>query len=237
MKILNLETNRIMINNLILLVFIILFSVPLTKIGAKEQISENSEACVSTSEFSYMEIPESSEVPVYPLSEEISISEYDMEIKRHSKIYNEKLVSIVKFLTGGEDTSGDYDVFRKNVLLLARLMNGEQGYDGVLPDRTVDELQIYTGRVAINRVLLEYSGAKTLEDVIFCSGQYACIDDGNFNKPLTRRAIRNAIFVLTGKYVTYFKKVPVNVIFQAEFHQGSRPDNWAKIHKTYFCYK
>lgn len=129
--------------------------------------------------------------------------------------------------------------------LLAHVINAEQGIE--FDDETkTNKLQIYTGQVVLNRLKKHYLGAKTLEDVIYSDGQYACVSDVSWTNPISERAYRNAKILLLGldySEILGIQKMPDNVIYQAEFPQSSKPnvepeDNvWDHIDDTYFCYE
>ena len=129
--------------------------------------------------------------------------------------------------------------------LLAHVINAEQGIE--FDDETkTNKLQIYTGQVVLNRLKKHYLGAKTLEDVIYSENQYACVSDVSWTNPISERAYRNAKILLLGldySEILGIRKMPDNVIYQAEFPQTSKPnvepeDNvWDHIDDTYFCYE
>lgn len=100
--------------------------------------------------------------------------------------------------------------YQKDLYLLSHLINAEAGSDWCS-----DDLMRYVGSVALNRVQHE-AFPDSLEEVIYQSGQYACIWDGNFEKEPSERAVRIAKELLEGGSV-----LPVDVVFQAEFIQGS----------------
>lgn len=116
--------------------------------------------------------------------------------------------------------------------LLAHLINAEASVyldtDGTWK-KCSDEWQCYVACVALNRVeSSETCFPDTLEEVIFQKGQYACTQDGNFEKTPTERAYENARRVLEG-----YRPVPEDVVFQSEYKLGKL---WQKIGNTYFCY-
>lgn len=129
--------------------------------------------------------------------------------------------------------------------LLAHVINAEQGIE--FDDETkTNKLQIYTGQVVLNRLKKHYLGAKTLEDVIYSDSQYACVSDVSWTNPISERAYKNAKILLLGldySKILGIRKMPDNVIYQAEFPQSSKPnidpnDNvWDHIDDTYFCYE
>ena len=100
--------------------------------------------------------------------------------------------------------------YQKDLYLLSHLINAEAGSDWCS-----DDLMRYVGSVALNRV--EHNAfPNSLEEVIYQPGQYACLWDGNFTKEPSERAVRIAKELLEGGSV-----LPVDVVFQAEFIQGS----------------
>ena len=121
--------------------------------------------------------------------------------------------------------------------LLAHVINAEQGIEFDDEQKT-NMLQIYAGAVALNRIKKHYRGAETLEDVIYTPGQYACISDVSWTNPISDRAYKNAeILLLDLDYseLLNIPKMPDDVIYQAEFTQGS--GTWMQIGNNYFCYE
>lgn len=112
--------------------------------------------------------------------------------------------------------------YQKDLYLLSHLINAEAGSDWCS-----DDLMRYVGSVALNRVQHEaFPG--TLEEVIYQPGQYACTWDGNFEKEPCERAMRIAKELLDSGSV-----LPVDVVFQAEFIQGS--GCYIQEQNTYLC--
>lgn len=100
--------------------------------------------------------------------------------------------------------------YEKDLYLLSHLITAEAGSDWCS-----DDLMRYVGSVALNRV--EHNAfPNSLEEVIYQPGQYACLWDGNFTKEPSERAVMIAKELLEGGSV-----LPVDVVFQAEFIQGS----------------
>lgn len=92
-----------------------------------------------------------------------------------------------------------------------------------------DEAQIAVASVIMNRVK---SGEfpNTIFEVIVQPGQYAfVIDEIIWGEP-DERAIKNAEYVYWNG-----SQIPENVLFQAEFIQGSGV--WKQIDNQYFCYE
>lgn len=106
--------------------------------------------------------------------------------------------------------------------LLAHLLNGESGADWCS-----DEMVYGVGSVALNRVNSS-EFPDTLEEVIYQPGQYACVNDGNFEKEPSERCYQIAEELLLNGSV-----FPEDVVFQAEFRQGS--EVYSKVQNMYFC--
>jgi hypothetical protein len=112
----------------------------------------------------------------------------------------------------------------KELEMLAHLIGGEAGADWCK-----DEMLYYVGSVVLNRVNSPYF-PDTIEGVIFQKGQYACTWDGNYNRTPSERCYR-----IAEELLKYGSVLPDNVVFQAEFKQGSGV--YEKVQNMYFCYK
>ena len=111
-----------------------------------------------------------------------------------------------------------------DVNLLARLIYAEAAANNILDKQ-------YVGAVVMNRLRSGLWG-NTLKSVIYAKGQYACTWQGKkFNSTPPEDCISIAQALLQGE--TY--GVPKNVIFQAQFKQGSGV--WKKVGSHYYCYK
>ena len=120
---------------------------------------------------------------------------------------------------------------------LAHGINAENGKE-LSNELKTNMLQIYTGQVMINRKNQNFMGASTIREVLYTPGQYACVSDHSWENPITESSYQNAEILLSGQdYSELYgiPKMPDNVIYQAEFPQGSGV--WMKIDKTYFCYE
>lgn len=91
-----------------------------------------------------------------------------------------------------------------------------------------DEEQLYVGSVIINRKN-HRAYPDTIKGVVFQRGQYACTWDGNFYRQPTPANYRNAQWLLENGSV-----LPVNVVYQASFKQGSGVHLRTKYHR--YCY-
>lgn len=112
-----------------------------------------------------------------------------------------------------------------DVYLLARLINAEAASNNTLDKQ-------YVGAVAMNRLRSGYWG-DTLKGVVYAKGQYACTWNGSrkFKSTPPQDCIDIATALLRGE--TY--GMPSNVIFQAQFKQGSGV--WKKVGVHYYCYR
>jgi len=90
-----------------------------------------------------------------------------------------------------------------------------------------DEHQLMVGNVVINRMNSShpsFAGANTIFAVVHQPGQYAWVGQGRNNIQISERAWANAQRLLNGE-----RFLPANVVFQAEFIQGSG------VHRTFHC--
>ena len=108
-----------------------------------------------------------------------------------------------------------------NVMLLARLLNAE-GASGNLEDYQL------VGTVVMNRIAAS-TFPNTLQGVIYQSGQYTCVGNRKFNSTPPQMCIDVAIQLLSGE-----RYAPANVVFQAQFKQGSGVYKQVGVH--YYCY-
>lgn len=91
-----------------------------------------------------------------------------------------------------------------------------------------DNEQLYVGSVVLNRKA-HPDFPDTIEAVVFQKGQYACINDGNYNREPTDRNWSNAKWLLENGSV-----LPANVIWQSGCRQGKGVYIRTKWH--YYCY-
>lgn len=114
--------------------------------------------------------------------------------------------------------------------LLSHLIYCEAGSDWLS-----DEHQQLVAMVALNRVKSD-KFPNTLKEVIYQQGQYSCIGSDRWFQEPNSRSIENAKLALEGAVYC-----PDNVIFQAEFKQGSGIYksfyNEYTSNYTYFCYQ
>lgn len=124
-----------------------------------------------------------------------------------------------------DDTNKDITV--DDIELLASLIYYEQGE----PETPEDEERCYlTGCVVLNR-MTSPEFPDTLEGVIYQTGQYACI-----NKIRNNGYYGDICFEIAEGLLTYgVEDVPENLVFQAQFQQGSGV--YKKIYNQYFCYR
>lgn len=126
---------------------------------------------------------------------------------------------------------------KEDLALLARLINAENGTE--LPNEWMtNALELYTGQVVLNRLKRQYRGAKTLEQVVYCPGQYTSTENSCWDNPVTKRSKKNAKVLLQGTSYSekfHIAKMPDNVIYQAAYPQGS--GIWLELNGVYFCYE
>ncbi len=119
---------------------------------------------------------------------------------------------------------------QKDIDLLARVINAEMGCSWFS-----DDLLKYAGSVVLNRVK-DNEFPNTISDVIYAEGQYKCTWDGSIEKEPAERHYRIAKELIDNGSV-----LPDNVVYQAEFTQGSGIyyQYYDDILGTtiYFCYK
>jgi len=108
--------------------------------------------------------------------------------------------------------------------ILAHLLVGEAGSDWCS-----DKMIYYVGSVVLNRLAAD-DFPDTIEGVVFEKGQYACTWDGNYYREPSERHYRIAEDLLRNGSL-----LPVDVVFQAQFEQGSK--TYAKVQNMYFCYR
>ena len=109
----------------------------------------------------------------------------------------------------------------EEVYLLAHVLAGEC-------QSCPDNEQLYVGSVVLNRKA-HPDFPDTIEAVVFQKGQYACINDGNYDREPTDRNWSNAKWLLENGSV-----LPANVIWQSGCRQGSGVYLRTKWH--YYCY-
>ena len=130
-----------------------------------------------------------------------------------------------------EETEMETEVLysEEDLYLLSHLICGEvEGCDR--------QMKTYVGSVVLNRVAdSRFPG--TLREVIYQNNplQYLCTVDGNFEKTPGEETIDVAKFLLTNG-----SQLPPNVIFQAEFKQGTGTYGEPLLAPNgvlmYFCY-
>lgn len=120
--------------------------------------------------------------------------------------------------------------YQKNLDLLARIVWCEAGSSWLK-----DEHQQLVAMVVLNRIASPRF-PNTLEGVIYARGQYSCIGNKYWNMKPPQRCYDNAEKALQG-----LVSCPSNVVFQAEFKQGSGVFksfyNSYSGTTTYFCYQ
>ena len=161
------------------------------------------------------------------------------ETESQEKTFPGKFESTMsRMITGKEIAKGDRAVELEKIArkkarkrkialnLMAHLINGEASDQN-------DACQQAVGRVVLNRIK-DKDYPNTIRGVIFQNRQYACTDKKNsgYYKEPSKKVWKNAKAVLSGNTII---DVPDNVVFQAQFLQGS--GLYMKIGTEYFCYK
>lgn len=116
----------------------------------------------------------------------------------------------------------DVVVSEEDLYYLAHLLNGEAGASWCS-----DEMVYLVGCVVLNRVKSD-KFPNTLKEVILEKGQYASVLDGNFDKEPTDRC-----WEIAEELLTYGSDIPEDVVYQAEFKQGS--SIYKHVQNMYFC--
>jgi spore germination cell wall hydrolase CwlJ-like protein len=150
------------------------------------------------------------------------------KILYNNNIIKEEKINTVSEVSRSSDSRGNYTY--SDLILLARLIDREAGSSWL-----TDEHQQLVGAVVLNRVKSEWF-PNSIQDVVYQKGQYACINSSKWEQEPSQRALENAQKVLEGKVFC-----PDNIVFQAEFKQGSGVYkvfyNEYTNTNTYFCYK
>lgn len=119
----------------------------------------------------------------------------------------------------------------EDVELLARLMYAEEGiFIYRLPENEAKYVNQLAGSVVLHRKNMNYRGAKTIEEVIYDNGQYACVENGSINQE-----VPDIVYGWAEELLKDGPLGPENMIYQAEFEQGSKV--FDQIGNQYFCIK
>lgn len=119
-----------------------------------------------------------------------------------------------------EETESD----QEDIELLAHLIYAEAGADWC-----EYRMKYMVGAVVLNRVDSNLF-PNNIKDVIYQKGQYACVVDGHINNQYTAEC-----YQIAEELIKYGSNIPKDVLFQAEFKQGS--EVYAKVQNMYFCYR
>lgn len=93
------------------------------------------------------------------------------------------------------------------------------------------ESKAMCGLVVINRVNSPSFKAETIEEVIFSPGQYETVSNGRIYDEPDNESIEIARKILAG---TIEIEIPADVVYQAEFRQGS--NIYCQIGNEYYCF-
>lgn len=136
-------------------------------------------------------------------------------------IYKNKVAYVYgKYLSSKKPKKNKYS--ESDLSLLAHLIYAECGSSWCS-----DKMLYYAGSVVLNRVKSDRF-PNSIHDVIYAHGQYAPTWNGAINKTPDKRAWRIAKDLIVNGSV-----LPENVVFQAEFTQGSGV--YEKVQNEYFC--
>lgn len=116
-------------------------------------------------------------------------------------------------------------VNQSDMILLARVIYAEASENPSI--RLIDRQ--YVGAVVMNRVRSPRF-PNSVSGVIYATNQYACVGNSKFNSYPPQECIDIAKQLLLGETFG----VPSNVVFQAQFSQGS--GLWKQIGVHYYCY-
>ncbi len=124
------------------------------------------------------------------------------------------------------------DVTEEQIDLLARLITAEEGYAtsheiGTEAYNNILECYALCGGVVINRIASD-EFPDTLEEVIYQPGQYAVVDSGAIEKPYDDIA-----WEIAEELLVYGTEIPDDVVFQAQFMQGS--SLYRQVGNQLFC--
>lgn len=107
---------------------------------------------------------------------------------------------------------------------LSRVISAEVG-------NSTYESKAMCGLVVLNRVNSSSFKAETIEEVIFSPGQYETVSNGKIYDEPDEESVEIARKILAG---TIEIEIPADVVYQAEFRQGS--GIYCQIGNEYFCY-
>lgn len=121
------------------------------------------------------------------------------------------------------------EIDKADIDLLARLITAEVGYSQNYDPHDYEDMCYLTGSVVLNRINHE-DFPDTLREVIYQSGQYQCTWNGHI-----KRAYDDVAYEIAEELLAYGTTVDPDVVFQAEFSQGS--GCYKQIKNMRFCYR
>lgn len=133
---------------------------------------------------------------------------------------------------------GDYRFIRSDLLSTTKTERTYSNDDLYVLSHIIDaemgveswEDKLYTGSVVLNRVQGDPYWGNTIREVVFKRGQYQPTWSGSFYRHPSQESINAARYLLENG-----SQIPCNVVYQAEFKQGS--GIWKKTKGAYYCYK
>lgn len=113
----------------------------------------------------------------------------------------------------------------EDLMWLAHIINAEGGGASYV----TDDMCYGIGSVVLNRVESDIY-PNTIQEVITQQGQYSSCGSRLWDIPITERSLE-----IAQELIDTGSKYPSNVLFQAEFTQGSGV--YEKVQNMYFCYR
>lgn len=137
----------------------------------------------------------------------------------------EESTTVAAELTTEAETEEPTEYYSEDDLYwLSRVISAEVG-------NSTYESKAMCGLVVLNRVNSSSFKAETIEEVIFSPGQYETVSNGKIYNEPDDESIEIAKKILEG---TIEIEIPADVVYQAEFRQGS--GIYCQIGNEYFCY-
>lgn len=137
----------------------------------------------------------------------------------------EESTTVAAELTTEAETEEPTEYYSEDDLYwLSRVISAEVG-------NSTYESKAMCGLVVLNRVNSSSFKAETIEEVIFSPGQYETVSNGKIYNEPDDESIEIAKKILEG---TIEIEIPADVVYQAEFRQGS--GIYCQIGNEYYCF-
>lgn len=165
--------------------------------------------------------------PIEPKASKLSLEDRDtgeeVPLNQSNKVRGAGITAHMGIVLYNAMNEEEPSISEDDIELLARLITAEQGYNA-------DEEDYYlTGSVVINRINSN-KFPNILTEVVYQSGQYACVNDGHI-----KREYDDVAWEIAEELLTEGTTIDSKVVFQAEFPQGS--GTYMKRGNTYYCYE